>query len=707
MRKITFLLACLLIVITNSLSLHADTIEQPHVQVELVTEYQEILRGQPIDLALRMKPEPGWHLYWKYAGDYGSAPKFFWSINGNEVDSQIFWPGPTVIHTGPYINYGYESEVFILFQLPALSPDDIGTEAKILLDSEWLVCNDECIPGNAFFELKIPIVNDQSEMKPASYFEQIGQFRKMLPIAQLEHEVELIEQTDDYLKYRFSGLTDRIINLRVVPEQSGVILNSDDQHYNPKDHTIMLKKAQVNPQLSSLPAILIAEPDWGNGIKTKSMLLPITIGVTTELENGMIDGNQPAQLWKILIGAFIGGLILNLMPCVFPVIAIKILHFVKKAGESTVKIRFHGLLFSSGILLSFWAMALGIRLLRHFGEDIGWGFQLQEPRFVLFLIFVLLLVSFNLFGLFEFGFLFQKVSGKLENKSGEGYLNSFASGVFTTVLATPCTAPFMAGALAYGLTASIVENLLVFSFIGIGLSAPYLLLSFYPKWLSRIPKPGNWMKVFKEFLGFPVLLTALWLLWVFEQQVNDVSLLFILIHLLGLAFVIWFYGNINLLKKTLPVRWLIQTISLIAVVLLYLNLALPINGENSDLVLDGQQLDNYGLSWKPYSAELISELRQEGKAIYLDFTASWCVTCQFNKARVFGSKEVVNYLNENRIELVRADWTNRDPIINEAIKSFGRAGVPLNVYYPAGDKEPVVLPSLLDPEVVLEYLKSN
>ncbi|MCB0320047.1 MAG: thioredoxin family protein, partial [Bdellovibrionales bacterium] len=400
-----------------------------------------------------------------------------------------------------------------------------------------------------------------------------------------------------------------------------------------------------------------------------------------------------------------------LMPCVFPVLSIKILSFVKKAGKEQNKVRRHGLAFAFGILLSFWILAIVIRSLRAAGEHLGWGFQLQEPAFVAALVLLLVAVALNLFGVFEFGSSIQRACGSIETK-GEGYFTSFLSGVLATVLATPCTAPFMGGALAFALSTTLIPSLAVFTALALGLATPYLLFSFFPALLSQLPKPGLWMETLREFMGFPVLLTALWLIWVFQQQSDAGAILSLLAAVLLLSFALWVYGKIcppTASRKRQIGGLLLVMASLISCAWIGLplqrpgrsELQTPQSNENTNI-----SIDKHGLAWHRYSQSVIDSAIKDGQAVFIDFTAAWCVTCQVNKKVVFSSSEVTHTIREKNILLVRGDWTNEDPVITDALRQFNRVGVPLNVLYnPKTPEDPVVFPSVLTPQLVLDEFR--
>jgi thiol:disulfide interchange protein DsbD len=391
--------------------------------------------------------------------------------------------------------------------------------------------------------------------------------------------------------------------------------------------------------------------------------------------------------------AFLGGLILNLMPCVFPVLGIKILGFVNQAGADRRKVTLHGLVFSLGVLLSFWVLAGALLVLRAGGRELGWGFQLQEPGFVFALAVFLLIFALNLSGLFEVGLSATGAGASLQMK--HGYAGSFFTGMLATIVATPCSAPFLAPALgaAFSQAFSASESFVLFTAIAVGLALPYLVLSLFPQAISLLPRPGAWMETFKQLMSFPLYATVGWLLWVLAGQTkdDDYALLFVVFGLVLVAMAAWGYG-----------RWTQQGGSAgrrrfgyaFAAGLLVAGVATGFPGRPSE-----------GIVWQQWSPEAVRQLRTEGKTLYVDFTARWCATCQSNKAVVFSSPRVRSALKQQGVVLLKADWTSRDPRITETLGSFNRSAVPLDLIYAPGRVDPIILPELLTPDIVVAALK--
>ena len=400
------------------------------------------------------------------------------------------------------------------------------------------------------------------------------------------------------------------------------------------------------------------------------------------------SANSETLSLKILLLAFMGGLVLNLMPCVFPVIGIKIMGFVKQAGNDRRHITLHGLVFTLGVLVSFWILAGLLIFLRMQGEQIGWGFQLQSPSFVFALSLLLFVFALNLAGLFEVGTSAVGVGSQLTGKAG--FCSSFFSGALVTVVATPCAAPFVAVALGAAFILPYLAAFLVFTVIGLGLSFPYLILSAIPSLVRLLPKPGAWMETFKQLMSFPLFATVGYLIWVLAGQTEGYGLLAVLFALTLAAVAAWVYGRWATLVQKPPIRYTAQILALVI-----LAIAIFIGYPR-----DPQQ------TWETWSPEKVERLRSQDKTLFVDFTARWCATCQTNKASVFGSQKVLDALAEKEVILLKADWTKHDPEITQALKRFGRSAVPFNLIYIPQKDEPIMLPSVLTPGIVLEALET-
>ena len=686
-----------------SLAISQDEIKQPHVRARLLSEHTSVTPGISELFALRLIPDPSWHLYWKYPGDSGAAPILTWLIDGNSIDVPLSWPTPEKIEVGSFVNYGYQREVLLFAELPI--PKEAKDTITIGLDAEWLVCQEECIPGNGIFSLTLPVGNGDGLVRSQSapLFEE---FLRRIPTDSADLSPELSKITANTLTLSMlMPPPTSVESLYFIPGAPGIIQNNAPQILSKDGTSVQLTLHRDNSRNSpsSFHGILVSSPPFQDGSTGKRIEIPLP---SPDLSTTDSNSVPQENLWLIMMSALLGGLILNLMPCVFPVLAIKVLSFVNKAGKDSRFVRGHGLSFGFGVLTSFWILATLIRGLREAGESLGWGFQLQNPAFVAILILVMLAVALNLFGVFEFGTSLQRISGGIKDTKQEGYLSSFLSGVLATVLATPCTAPFMGTAIAYGIQVDFLRSLLVFTMLGVGLAAPYVLLSFRPQLLSALPRPGGWMETFKQLMGFPVLLTVLWLLWVFEKQSSSEALLSLLLASILLAFSLWSFGRFfppTSSKKRM--RWGLLLLALLLALTVFIGL--PQKQSTPEQLITTQldpyegETDSYGLRWMRYSPELIERLKQRSIPTYVDFTAAWCVTCQVNKKLIFGSEKMRTLFQQKGIALVKADWTTEDSLITKALQSFQRAGVPLNILYnPVDWENPHIFPTVLTQQIV-------
>ncbi|MYA77316.1 MAG: thiol:disulfide interchange protein, partial [Gemmatimonadetes bacterium] len=402
--------------------------------------------------------------------------------------------------------------------------------------------------------------------------------------------------------------------------------------------------------------------------------------------------------------ALIGGLILNLMPCVLPVLSIKVLGFIHQAGDDPAKARRHGLVFTAGVLVSFLALAAVLIALRAGGEQLGWGFQLQSPVFIVILSVIIFMFGLSLFGVFEIGTSLVGLGGRMDSGSGLG--GSFLSGVLATVVATPCTAPFMGVALGYALTQSAAQSLAIFGFLGLGMALPYLTLSSVPALLRYVPKPGAWMESFKQFMGFLMMATVVWLLWVLNLQTdpNLVALVMVLLVLVALgSWILGRWGGIaSGSRSRIAARAAAAVIIIASMVTVLSQVPAPAKADRTAAA----STYSAGLEWEPFSRQLVQDLRASGKSVFVDFTAAWCLSCQVNKRVALSDRRVVEQFETLGVVPVQADWTSRDPEITRALAEFGRNSVPLYVLYTGGpDSVPEILPELLTPGLVLDALK--
>lgn len=457
----------------------------------------------------------------------------------------------------------------------------------------------------------------------------------------------------------------------------------------------------IGPQsvTSENAALFVGDDPTADAVAADTAVEVETSDDTAEATNA--QAGRP--LVSILLFGLTGGLILNLMPCVFPILGLKIMGFVNQAGADRAKVAAHGLVFTAGVLLSFWILAGVLLILRFGGEELGWGFQLQEPVFVLALTVVLLVFGLNMSGVFEFGLSAVGAGSKLTAKGGMA--GSFFSGVLATVVATPCAAPFLAPALGAALTIPPAQSIAAFTAIAIGLSLPYLILSLFPDLVKLLPRPGGWMETLKQFLAFLLYGTVAYLLWVLAGQVEPELLLQILFGLVVIALGCWVYGRWSTPSRPRKTQWLARAATAL---LLILPLAHAVGGiaeqkRRQEQIASGEGAADF-LVWQDWNPEKVQSLRADGRFIYIDFTARWCATCQWNK-RAYDDPKVIQAFLENDVVLLKADWTNQDPEITRALAEFGRSAVPFNLLYAPGREEPLIMPELFGAGTVLQKLE--
>jgi len=652
------------------------------VRASLVSEASVITPGQSFLVALRMEHAEHWHSYWLNPGT-GLPTTLAWKLPEGFSAGEIEWPTPIVLKdvTGSVSGYGYDGVLLLPVRLNAPAGLKAGQTLRLQAEAAWLMCKESCVPGKASLELELT-VGDRSVPSTAAADIATALARRPAPA-----------ETASSATAQLSG---RQVSLGLPP-------GTGEAYFFSHDGLISFEEAQavqagpggtarlllpLTPDFGPAPAHLKGVLVLGSGAASsaREIDLPLVTGSavqpTTPAPGGSLGGT--------LLLALVGGLILNLMPCVFPVLGIKILGFVQQAGSDRRKVVMHGLSFAAGVLLSFWTLAGLLALLRAGGSQLGWGFQLQSPAFVYLLAMLMLVFALNMSGLFEFGLGATGIGGGLQSK--EGLAGSFFTGILATVVATPCSAPFLAPALGAALTLSPAASFAVFSAIGLGLSTPYLLLSAFPAAVRLLPRPGAWMEGFRQLMAFPLYGTVGYLLWVLAGQVEDNALLSAFLGSVLVAMGAWLYGRWNA-PGAKPGR---------ARAGLALGLALAAGG-----LWAGWPADKApdAPAWEHWSPARVAQLRAEGRTIYVDFTARWCATCQANKRLVFGSSEVRKRLADRKVVLLKGDWTNRDPEITAELARWNRSAVPFNLIYQPGKPDPVQLPELLTPDTVLKALE--
>jgi thiol:disulfide interchange protein DsbD len=700
--------------------LAGNTVATDNVKARLLGEQDSIAPGQSVWVALELDIRDGWHTYWRNPGDSGQATQIEWSLPPGLTAGAIEWTTPHRFVVAPLVNYGYAKHAMHLVKITASSDLKAAAPLDLKAKASWLVCADVCIPESANLDLKLPVTAAGGPKDP-SVAQLFDQARAELPgAAPAASNARIVDgQLVITLGKEWGGTLSRIKSLAFYPFDDGVIEYAAPQTLSRRDGAVDLavKLGYQPPRSGDVRGILIATEEGGAPGQNGAEAIEVPIEIAAPLSGAPAPASAsgprfaPASravaptetpgLAALMLLAMLGGLILNLMPCVFPVLSIKAISLVAQAKTHPAAVRAKGLMFAAGVIASMLLLAGVLLGLRAGGEEIGWGFQLQSPLFVTFMVYLLLAVGLNLSGVFEVGGGLAGVGDSLTH--GDGLRASFFTGVLTTLVATPCTAPFMAAAVGAALTQSPVMALCIFAALGVGLSLPYLALSFAP-WLRRaLPKPGAWMDTMKQIFAFPMYASAAWLLWVLAQQTSSLGLGAALAGALLVAFAAWAYQKS---KGSTAVGRLTAIVTAAAAVLLAIALpvrlasvasaAAPAAAPVAAAASSGEE------SWQPYDAARVQALEASGAPLLVNFTASWCLTCLVNERNAFADPAVLKVFRQKGITLMKGDWTNRDTAITQALAHFGRAGVPLYVVYNGkpGSSEPVVLPQLLSAGVV-------
>ncbi len=651
-----------------------------HLSLELVVPQQQLARGAASMAGLQFKLDKGWHIYWLNAGDSGEPPRVRWTLPPGVTAEPFEYPAPQRLPLGPLMDFGYENAV--TFPVPLHVQENAATGPAVLhADVDWLVCREVCLPGKASVAVTRTVVPAGATVPAdpgakAVVGAGIASLPKPLPAGSAAH---FTRQGNAYL---LGVETGRPASAAVFfPTDQTVISDPAPQTAAATAHGVRLQLVRDENQvgkLDSLKGVLVLGDGRSYSVAATPGAVPPAMASVARDDGGLL---------RAMLLAFAGGIILNLMPCVFPVLFIKGLSLVQSSRQERGVLRAHGWVYTLGILVSFWVVVGVLLVLRGAGHQLGWGFQFQSPVFLAVMALLLFFLSLSLAGQFEIGLSLTSAGGELAQKPG--YAGSFFTGVLAMVVATPCTAPLMGVAVGYALAHSSFVSIAVFTALGLGLAAPYLLLTYNPRWMGVLPRPGAWMEVLKQVVSIPIFATVIWLVWLFTQSAGVNALLGLLAAflLLGVA-------------GTLLGRWPTRRGATVAAVIFgVLAVALPVYavhtfGVSSEGVNSSTR--GAGNDWKPFTADIVAMYRAQGKPVFVDFTASWCLSCQVNQRVVLDRADVQQRLRQSGVVLVKADWTHYDGAIGQALSALGRSGIPTYALYPAQqDKAPVLLPEVL------------
>ena len=685
------------------------------IEVELLAETTSIVPGETAWLGLRLDPAEHWHTYWKMGGDSGEPTSLTeWVAPEGTQIGEIQWPAP---HWLPFyetdlVNFGYEEE--ILLPVAITIPENYeGDSVELSALAFWNVCEQICIPGDQRLSITLP-VSEVAELD-ATAGELFATARDNLPIS--DHEIQsIIAAAGERVSLGFDSPEPLFADYSEAwffPDQRRVIKPGPLRDVSIQQNLLQITHQQPRRMLTDLSevfGVLVLENDNGERIAYDFENPAADANLTTITPLAAINGggggnsDDGSGLLLYMLFALLGGIILNLMPCVFPVLSIKALSFTKNIGESQHTQRMDGIVYAVGVISAFVVLASVLIALRAGGEAVGWAFQFQQPWFLAFIVYLFFLMALSLSGVFEIGTSLMGAGGGLANKAG--YKGSFFTGVLATTVATPCTAPFMGPAIGFALSQSWAVAMLVFVSLGLGMALPILILSFIPALFRYLPKPGPWMNTFKQFMAFPLYASALFFLWVLGNQVGVMGMSLVLLVCIVFAFAAWLY------QRRFAMGPILRTVNYAVGIGSF---ALAIYLAQSPFMqtvtaADVAQFDEEGnptQNYEVFSTARLNELQAQGKPVFVNMTAAWCITCLANEQTTLGTDRVQQAMTDSEITYMKGDWTNEDPEITAVLERFNRPSVPLYVLYPGDStKEPVILPQILTPGIVADAFEA-
>lgn len=666
----------------------AAVVERDHIRVELVAAQTAVVPGQPLTVALRLEPDKHWHTYWINPGDSGLPTKIDWSLPAGASIGELQFPFPERQSLGPLTNYGFSGEHFLLAEL-APPADLTGNSFTIDALASWLVCEDICIPGEAPLTLSLPVADTAQDSRWAGKLEQAAARipqQRMLPAQ--------FDIVDGHLRLQADTAEFAGADVQFFPETQEVVNNAAPIEQRQQGSLVEFRQG-LSDYFGGAPdeMAVVFVVDGERAIRVLAQ--PAIAGQMVDLSalSPAATGEDTAGSMTLLLAiglALLGGLVLNLMPCVFPVLSIKAIAVAQSSGQSAGHRRLHALVYTAGVVLGFVALAVGLLALRAGGEAAGWGFQLQSPWVVGALAYVMFLLGLALHGYWSFGTRLMGVGQNLTEQ--DGARGAFFTGLLACVVATPCTAPFMGAAMGYAVTRPAIEALIVFAALGVGMAIPFLLLGFVPALARLLPRPGPWMDTFKKLMAFPLYLTAIWLVWVLGRQVGVNGMAALLVGMLAIVFAFWAAKSAN--------RWFGMGSLLIAIAFAIWILSSPLMTTQPT-----QAAADASVSAEAYTPARLDALLAQGKPVFINLTADWCVTCHVNERVAISTQAVQRKMQAAGIAYLKGDWTNRDPEITALLEAHQRSGVPLYLLYSGRAGEPpVVLPQILTPGIVVDAI---
>jgi thiol:disulfide interchange protein DsbD len=708
----------------------SNSADVQHLHVQLVAPSSTLVPGQAAQAGLYFKLEQGWHVYWKNAGDAGEPPHIKWTLPAGITGGPLQFPAPQRLPVGPLMDFGYENEVLFPFTLNAAGSAAPGP-ATLHAHVDWLVCREVCIPGKADLEMVRTVggaAGTPIEPDAGLYARLADKLPKPLPA---DSKLGFVATAGGFKLTVETG--HRETQAAFFPADQDVIDNPAPQKMTPtaKGFTLEIKK---DPTLAKAPDQLrgVIELSGGRAYEIAAAA-GAPVAVKADANAAGVEGPATAPsssqavpvgsstantvasqgLFRVIGFAFLGGIILNLMPCVFPVLFLKGLALVNSGNEERHRLRAHGLVYTAGIVISFWALVGALLGLRAAGARLGWGFQFQSPVFLFLMAGLLFFLGLSLAGQFEIGLSLTSKGGALAQK--QGYAGSFFTGVLAVIVATPCTAPFMGAAIGYALAASAVTTFAVFTALALGLAAPYLALTLQPAWTRILPRPGAWMEVLRQAVSVPIFGTVIWMAWVIANAYGAEMVAALMVGLLLLAIAGWFLGR-------WPAKgWSAALAGLIMLAVVALSIFAKVNSDRVVPGFDASHVltlqltpeayaefrqNSLGRNWEPWSEAAVSRYQSQGTPVFVDFTAKWCLSCQVNERVALTKPEVMSAFADHHVALLKADWTQHDDAIAKELERLGRSGVPAYALYVPGEPSPRLLPEALTPGIVLDAINS-
>ncbi len=684
--------------------------ETAYVQVRLIPARTHVSGGETILIAIEQNIASEWHTYWVNPGDSGAAPQLKWSLPDGFAAGEIHWPTPHRIPYADLVNYGYEGTITMLQSLtmPATLPEGAVT---LGLEMEILVCRDICIPEIKTLTLTL---NDPAQ-EPADNTAAITAAMLMMPLPMEGHGTYLQDGNDLVITITSNALPDALRERAVIlPLEWGILKNSGLPYLtSPDPRTLILRQQRDTRDLTEIrrfPVLLTYSTAEGQYAALEIVLTPDPAAPLSRPETETAPPPPVPQIDMTLAQAFffalLGGLVLNLMPCVFPVLSIKAMKLAQMKEKSAGLTALNGLAYSAGILVSFALIGTALLVLKSAGGQIGWGFQLQDPLVILALAYLLFVIGLNFSGVFDFSGAFANTGASFANK--HGLSGAFFTGVLATLVATPCTAPFMAGALGYALVQPAPIAMGVFLALGLGLALPYLLLCLIPGAAKILPRPGIWMIRMKEFLAFPMYASAAWLVWVLSMQTGTAGMLWALLGMVAIAFALWLLSH---RPSGRAARLVLTVIALLALLLAALPLLQRDMLHPPAQTANTEQQEATGVN--AFSAQTLAQALASGKPVFTYMTAAWCITCKVNEKVALANPDTLALFRQEDVTVLKGDWTNRNPEITAYLERYKRSGIPLYVYYGPENPvtrsrpDPVILPQILTPGLIAAAIRGN